>query len=299
MKLVFERKVLDLMAGSVDVHIHSAPDVAPRILNVTELARHAQENGMKAIVLKNHFVETAAQAQITTYETGFQAFGGICLNLTVGGLNRYAVENALALGAKLVWLPTFHAKFFIDWFKQKMKELAHFAAENKDLVEKEGIYILDKGGLKEELYPIFDRIAEKNAVLATGHVGIEEAKVAVREAVKRGVKKIVLTHPEAKFLNYSEKDMKEMLDLGVSYLEFVYCSTTRQVQNAMTPEALCKAIRPFGPKYCIMSTDSGQWVNPIPVQQMGMFIRDMLTFGYSEKDIRMMVSDNPSQLLGL
>jgi predicted metal-dependent phosphotriesterase family hydrolase len=48
-----------------------------------------------------------------------------------------------------------------------------------------------------------------------------------------------------------------------------------------------------------MSTDSGQWLNPIPVQQIGMFIRDMRTFGSSEKDIRTMVSDNPSKILGI
>jgi len=300
MKLIFEKKVLNLMAGSIDIHIHSAPDVAPRILNVTDLARHAQEMGMKAIVLKNHFVETAAQAEIATYETHFPTFGGISLNLTVGGLNPYAVDNALELGAKFVWLPTFHSKIFIDWFKQKMHSLAHLAAENRDLTEKEGIYLLnDDGNLKEEMYPIFDRIAQKGAILATGHASVKEAKAVVQEAVKRGVKKIVLTHPEAAFLDYSIQDMKEMLDLGVTYLEFVYCSTTRQVQNSLTPEQLCNAIRPFGPKHCIMSTDSGQWVNPIPAQQMGMFIRDMLTFGYSEQDIRTMVSDNPASLLGI
>jgi hypothetical protein len=301
MKLAFEKPVLELMNGAIDIHIHSAPDVAPRILNVTELARHAQEMGMKAIVLKNHFVETAAQAQITNYETNFPTFGGICLNYTVGGLNRYAVENALALGAKIVWLPTFHSKYFIDWFKENMGALAHFSKENNDLTEKSGLYILGPdGGLKEEMIPIFDLIAKYNAVLATGHVSVKEAKVAVREAVKRGVKRIVLTHPEAGFLNYKIEDMKEMLNLGVSYLEFVYCSTTRQVQNfSMTPEALCKYFKVFGAKYCIMSTDSGQWVNPIPAQQSGMYIRDALTFGCSVQEVRTMNSENPAKVLGI
>lgn len=299
MKLIFEKEVLDLMKGSIDIHIHSAPDVAPRILNVMDLARHAQENGMKAIVLKNHFVETAAQARIVTDETGFPTFGGISLNLTVGGLNPYAVENALQLGAKIVWLPTFHSKLFVDWFKQNMKDLAHFASENRDLLDKEGIYVLKNDSPKEELYPIFDLIAKKDAILATGHVTVKEAKIVVLEAAKKGVKKIIVTHPEAKFMNYTTKDMKEMLDLGATYLEFVYCSTTRQTQNSYQPAELCNLIKSFGPEHCIMSTDSGQWVNPIPVQQMGMFIRDMLTFGSSERDIQTMVSDNPSKILGI
>ncbi len=300
MKVNFEPAVLDIMDGAIDIHIHSGPDIAPRILIVTELARHAQENGLRAIVLKNHFVETAAQAQIVTYETGFPAFGGISLNHTVGGLNHYAVENALKLGAKVVWMPTFHSKIFIDWFKQECGSLAHFATENRDLNEMEGIYLLnDDDSLKEEMYPILDLIAKNDAILATGHIGQKEAEVLVPAAVKRGVKRIVVTHPEAEFLKKTVKDMKVLLDLGATYLEFVYCTTTRQVQYAMTPEEFCNTIKNFEPEHVIMSTDSGQWVNPEPIQQIGMYIRDMLTFGFSEPDVRTMVSDNPAKLLGI
>ena len=300
MRVNFEKRVLDLLDGAIDIHIHSGPDVAPRILMVTELARHAQENGLRAIVLKNHFVETAAQAQIVTYETGFSAFGGISLNYTVGGLNPYAVDNALKLGAKIVWMPTFHSRFFIDWFNKKFSSLAHFAAENKDISEMGGLYTLnDDDTLKEEVYSILDLIAKNDAILSTGHIGQNEAKVLIPEAVKRGVKRIVVTHPEAEFMNKTEEDMNELLDLGATYLEFCYCTTTRQVQYHMTPEAFCNTIKNFDPKHVIMSTDSGQWVNPEPVQQIGMYIRDMLTFGFSERDVQTMVSDNPAKLLGI
>ncbi|HEX9016024.1 MAG TPA: DUF6282 family protein, partial [Chloroflexota bacterium] len=62
MKLRFEPKVLGLLEGAVDLHIHSAPDVYPRILNDVELARSAREMGMRAIVVKNHFTDTAGRA---------------------------------------------------------------------------------------------------------------------------------------------------------------------------------------------------------------------------------------------
>jgi len=75
----------------------------------------------------------------------------------------------------------------------------------------------EDGTLREELYEIFDLIKEADAILATGHVTKEEAKVAVREAAKRGVKKIVVTHPAATFVHYSVADMKEILDLGATY----------------------------------------------------------------------------------
>jgi hypothetical protein len=294
MRLRFEKKILDLLEGSIDIHIHSAPDIYPRILNVMELARHAKENGMRAILVKNHFAMTGGQAKIASEETDFPVFGGIALNLPVGGLNIHAVDVALNLGTKMVWLPTLHSQKFV----QHKSHVAHLAGGIRADVK--GIYLLNNdGNLKEELYPIFDLIAEKDAILGTGHVSLEEAKIAVREAAKSGVKKILVTHPLASFCNYSVKDMKEMLDLGATYLEHTYNDVTRQVSHPIELEDLYNGIKAIGPKHCIMSTDSGQWLNPVPVQQMGIYIKDMLNFGLSERDIRTMVSDNPAHILDI
>ncbi len=116
--------------------------------------------------------------------------------------------------------------------------------------------------------------------MATGHVSIEEAKVVVREAAKHGVKKIVVTHPLASFVNYTVEDMKEILDLGATWLEHVFNDTTRQVGHPITREALFGGIKAIGAKHCIMSTDAGQWLNPVPCQQMGIYIQDMLQFRF-------------------
>ena len=131
------------------------------------------------------------------------------------------------------------------------------------------------------------------------HISKKEAKVVVREAARRGVKKIIVTHPLASFVNYSVDEMKEILSLGASWLEMVYNDTTRQVGHPITREALFGGIKAMGAKNCIMSTDSGQWLNPVPAQQMGIYIQDMLNFGFSEKDVRTMVSENPAKMLGL
>jgi len=100
MKFRFEKNVLDLLEGSIDIHIHSAPDVYPRLLNDVELAFSAKENGMRAILVKNHYFETAGRAQLATDVADFPVFGGIALNLTNGGLNKHAVKMALKMGAK-------------------------------------------------------------------------------------------------------------------------------------------------------------------------------------------------------
>jgi predicted metal-dependent phosphotriesterase family hydrolase len=62
---------------------------------------------------------------------------------------------------------------------------------------------------------------------------------------------------------------------------------------------LGEAIKAIGPEYCIMSTDSGQVVNPPPVKVMTRYIQEMLEYGFSEKSIRMMTAKNPARILGL
>ena len=43
-------------------------------------------------------------------ETNFTMFVSVTLNKVIGGINPLAVETALKLGAKVVWLPTQSAK---------------------------------------------------------------------------------------------------------------------------------------------------------------------------------------------
>jgi hypothetical protein len=283
-----------LLQGAVDMHIHSAPDVCPRILDDLELTRQAQAAGLRAICIKNHFESTASRARLASEETGFPVYGGIALNHTVGGLNARAVEFSLEMGARVVWLPTLHAARFL---------------QNRDHVTSlstlmdgglPGISLLDgRGELCPEIPAILDLVAAHNALLATGHVGLDEARAVVREAARRGVARIVVTHPLATFVGYSAAQMKEMLDLGATWLEHVYNDTTRQVAHPISVAALYEGIKAAGAEHCIMSTDSGQWLNPVPVQQLAIYIQDMLNLGLTEAEVRTMVADNPARALGI
>jgi predicted TIM-barrel fold metal-dependent hydrolase len=292
--LRFEKRVQKLLEGSIDVHIHSSPDIFPRIMNDIDLALAAKQQGMRAILIKNHVVITADRAEIASAQADFPVFGAIALNLTVGGLNLEAVEVALKMGAKEVWMPTIHASHYVAQ-KDHVPTLAK--AVKADM---KGIYLLkEDGSLKDELFPIFKKIAEADVALGTGHITLQEAKAVIKEAAKAGVKKIIVTHPLATFVNYSNEDMKWCLDNGAMFLEHVFNDVTRQVAFPITQKAIADAIRAIGAKYIVMSTDSGQWLNPIPAQSMGIYIKDMLDLGISEDDVRRMVSTNPARMLGL
>src|ERR1700757_2965720 len=98
------------MQGAVDVHLHSEPDLFPRIADDVGVARHAASLGLRAVSLKCHSERTTSRAYLTMQQVpGIQVVGGIVLNRAVGGINPAAVEAALQLGGRHVWMPTVDA----------------------------------------------------------------------------------------------------------------------------------------------------------------------------------------------
>jgi hypothetical protein len=289
-----EKQAGKMLQGTIDFHIHTGPDIYPRLLNDIEVARQAKRAGMKAVLIKSHATITGDRAQIAQSVTDFPVFGGVTLNWHVGGLNKYAVECAAKLGAKEVWMPTTHAASYLKY----VDHVPMFAKSMpKDI---KGISILrEDGSLLPELGPILETIAKYGMILATGHLSPEEGLVLIAEARKAGIEKIVVTHPLASFVNYSVDQMREALSRGATYFEHVFNDCTPQVANPLPPSALGDAIRAIGPEYCIMSTDSGQVVNPPPVKVMTWYIKEMLQYGLSPKAIRTMTITNPGRILGL
>ena len=105
------------MKGVIDMHVHTNPDLRLRAYDDLELTDAAVKVGARAIVIKTHQGTTMDRAylcnrynKIVHGDNDFTMFGSITLNHPVGGLNPAAVEVALKLGAKVVWLPTQHAQ---------------------------------------------------------------------------------------------------------------------------------------------------------------------------------------------
>src|SRR6202453_4344532 len=85
------------LAGVIDIHAHCAPDSTPRSIDAIDLARLAKQRGMRGLVLKNHYQPTASLAYVVRKEVpGIEIFGGVDLNLSVGGMNPFAVEHMAA-----------------------------------------------------------------------------------------------------------------------------------------------------------------------------------------------------------
>ena len=102
------------LKGAIDIHVHQDPDSAPRAIDADDVARQAKAAGMRAVVLKNHWEDTASLAyMVRKIVPGIEVFGGITQDMAVGGINIEAVKHMADMKGgygRIVWLPTFDAQ---------------------------------------------------------------------------------------------------------------------------------------------------------------------------------------------
>ena len=154
---------------------------------------------MRAILIKSHWTLTADRAAIAEKVVGgIRVFGGLALNTTVGWLNPRAVEVALQMGAAQIWMPTL--------------DLAGPGGYRRP-----GPIILHKDGtVRPEVFEILDLIRDADAILGSGHLAVSETIKLVLLARERGVRKILVTHPEAHFIEMPIAVQQERLRPGRS-----------------------------------------------------------------------------------
>src|SRR5512143_2513337 len=150
------------LAGAADLHCHFGPDPhRTRSVDAFEAAREAAAAGHRAIVLKSHDSPTASLAWAVQRDVGdaISVFGGICCDREVGGMNPAAVEVALGLGARIVWLPTLSTR-------QDFED----GGGGEVGVPGAGIVVAGADGeLLPETNEVLSLVREHDAVLATGH----------------------------------------------------------------------------------------------------------------------------------
>jgi hypothetical protein len=269
-----------LLKDVIDLHLHAGPDLQVRKLTYLEAALQAREAGMKAILIKSHATITAdIAALLQPLVPGLLIFGGVALNDPLGGLNPHAVEAALKLGARQVWMPTLSAA-------------NHYHHEGK----KGGITILSKQGkLKREVSEILDLLSQHDVILSTGHLSLKEIMVLVKEAKRRKIQKILVTHPDHHLLVIPVEDQQNLAREGVY---FDRCFPTEEM-CVLTMERMAAMIREVGVASTVLSTDFGQPHNPYPVEGMKAYIQELMRQGFTAQEIDQMVKVNPARLLNI
>ena len=291
-------EVAELLVGAVDLHCHSGPAVFPRLLNHYEAMTEAAAVGFAAVVYKDHFYPGMAHAQLleTLYpDTGVRLYSGVALNNASGGINPHAVDHAVKLGGKIVWMPTFAAANHID---KSANETKNYPKSANPMLPPIPLSVLDENGkLTKETNEVLDVIAAGDIILAGGHLSVDELKVLFPEAKRRGVKKMMVNHPTY-VIGCSDDDIRELTRLGV-YMEHSICMFIPNQRGPAKWNAsdLARLVDVAGVDMTILGSDLGLVNMPRPVEGYQAIVNDLLELQLPKGDIAKLVSTNAASLL--
>lgn len=271
------------LTGIIDVHQHVGPATAlsiNRTLDAIETARIAKRHGMRAIVFKQHYLETASWAYLVSQVVpGIRLFGGIALNRSVGGLNANAVEQVATFAGgfgRVVYMPTFESE--------------HYNPGSPIAVP-----ISKNGQLLPAVHDVLTVMGKYDMSLSTGHSSPQESLMLIKAAKEKGVHRIMVQHPLLKRVGMSIETQKEAAKLG-ALLEFV-------IGEALGPEEnfthWAEAMREVGPENVLISTDLGQRGRPIHVDGYKIVLPRLKKAGFTQAEIDIMTKRNPARFIGL
>jgi microsomal dipeptidase-like Zn-dependent dipeptidase len=271
------------LAGIIDVHQHVGPATQlsiPRAVDAIEAALIAKRNGMRAIVFKQHYLETASWAYLVSQMVpGIQLFGGIALNRSVGGLNANAVEQVATFAGgfgRVVYFPTFES-------------------EHYNPGSPEAVPISKDGQLLPAVNDVLAVMAKYDMSMSTGHSSPQESIMLIKAAKAKGVNRIYVQHPMLKRVGMSIEMQKEAIKLG-ALVEYV-------VGEALGGDDAfrhwAEAIKAVGPQNVIIATDLGQRGRPLHVDGYKAVLPRLKQFGFTQAEIDVMTKTNPARFLGL
>ena len=271
--------------GVIDIHCHCGPDSLDRTIDAVDLAHLAKERGMRGIVIKNHYEPTAALACLARKAVpGMEIFGGVTLNLAVGGMNPHAVEHMAKVqgrAGRFVWMGSLDTEAQVRYSRHTRPFVSAFR----------------DGELLPEARAVLRAVARHSLVLETGHWTSEEVLLLIREARGMGVQHIVVTHAMIAPIHMQTASMQEAAASG-AWIEFVYNGLIGPFKEFEFAD-YAHAIRAVGPNRCVLSSDLGQPVNPLHPDGLVAFFDGLKAEGITPQEIDLMSRTTPARILGL
>jgi hypothetical protein len=274
------------LVGAIDLHAHYGPDAYDRQWDAFEVVELAKQRGMRGVVLKNHWTESAGLAQLVRKHgaQGIEVFGSVTLDTPVGGVNPMAVRymaDVEGTWGRIVWMPTHDSEHEVDYNKETRAR----APVSRD------------GTLLPEVLDVLDLIRERDLTLATGHVTPDEALMIMAEARRRGITRIIVTHPllGPQFTDMSLPQLQEAVALGGA-VEITAGTVNRD--GAAKARAI-QVIEALGTQHVFVSSDSGLVGTPNHPDALAMAAKSLRAAGFSEQDLNRMFKETPARLVGL
>jgi hypothetical protein len=278
------------LTGAADLHCHFGPDPhRERSVDAFGAAHEAAAAGHRAVVLKSHDSPTAALAWAVQrdVDNAISVFGGICCDREIGGVNPAAVETALGLGARIVWLPTLTSR----------QDVENGVAAQLG-IPGPGLVVTDNDGrLLPETEEVLVLVHEHDAVLATGHVSAAEHYEVVKAYASRG--KVLLTHATEDLAGpkLTAQQCRELAELG-AWVELCAMTCIGALATKSVAEMVA-TIQAVGCERVTLGTDFGQKINPHPAAGLQTYADALFAEGLTESEIRIMACTNPCALLAI
>lgn len=290
-----------LLAGAVDLHVHSYPDLTKRSVSDLDMARLARDAGMKGFAIKSHYAPTADRAWLTHQVVPeVEVYGSIVLNHFVGGLNAAAVEAFARSGGRLVFMPTsdsMNEAGVLDAWPEG-EELPPYLRIKKAMRDSGRLnppisLVDERGHISGACRDVLSVAAEYDLVISTGHVSPAESMALVPVAREMGVQRIVVSHPESPHINVAVEDQVELVKNGAVIERcFAYVDGSHLADEAY------EAVRRTGLDANIFSSDMGMVHRDDPVSGFSRCLDQLLAAGFSDDEVHRLTATNPSDLIG-
>jgi hypothetical protein len=278
-----------LVRGAYDLHVHVGPDVPARRIDDVSLARRCAEVGLAGFALKSHYTSTAERAQVvSSLVPGVRVIGTLTLNRAVGGLNALAVEIAAREGARIVWLPSFDSPAETAGRTEpkpgdNVPIWARLQHELRSLgLGIEAVEVTDgEGRILPETRDVLRAVARHGLVLATGHLGRDDAFAVADAAFEEGVEHVVVTHPEFTSQRFSIEDQVALAARGCL---FDRCLSTPWSGKADW-DYVFEGVRAVGLERNLFSSDFGNPDYPPVEDGLALWADRLLGAGFAEDEV--------------
>ncbi|HEX8714494.1 MAG TPA: DUF6282 family protein [Solirubrobacteraceae bacterium] len=286
----------DLLKGAVDLHVHPGPSPYPRRIDAIGAAQAAARAGMRAIVLKSHHSDTATVIEALRLhgleELDAEVYGGVVLNSQVGGINPHAVSHSLAMGGRVVWMPTISSPAHIS-------STGHFPTATVELIDERPIDVCDGAGkLLPAAYEVLELVASADAVLASGHLPARSIEALFEAAREVGVSRLLVNHPNF-IVDVDSALARRLVALG-AYIEHEVSMYDENSRFHAFPLATLEGwIELAGPERTVLASDLGQADNPLPPESLQRIARRLVEGGLATAHVHDLLAANPARLLGI
>lgn len=145
---------------------------------------------------------------------------------------------------------------------------------------------------------MLDIVAKSDVALASGHIHVSETWKVFEEAKRRGVSRLIFTHPED-IVGASLNDVKGIAAMGAYVEHSLALFLEGSKFRTRTNEDLRNHIEAAGVDQTIFCSDLGQVGTLAPVDGFRRAVALCLDLGYDDEAIHKMVTSNAAKALGL